>query len=125
MIKADGKNFILNTENTTYVFRVMETGQLEHLYYGARIRIDDAGAIEEKRAFAPGNTTCYNSAHPEITLEDVRLEMSSIGKGDIREPMIEVVCADGSSTLDFVYDSYEILSGKTDFKTLPGGLRLW
>ncbi|MCR4568448.1 MAG: alpha-galactosidase [Pseudobutyrivibrio sp.] len=120
MIKADGKNFILNTENTTYVFRVMETGQLEHLYYGARIRIDDAGAIEEKRAFAPGNTTCYNSAHPEITLEDVRMETSAIGKGDIREPMVEVVCKDGSSTLDFVYDNFEILSGKTDFKTLPG-----
>ncbi len=120
MINADGKSFTLNTKNTTYAFRVLETGQLEHLYYGKLIRLEDNSAIVEKRAFAPGNTTCYDSEHSEITLEDVRLEMSSIGKGDIREPMIEVVCADGSSTLDFVYDSYEILSGKTDFKTLPG-----
>ena len=98
MIKADGKNFILNTKNTTYAFRVIETGQLEHLYYGRLIHEDEPSVLNEKRAFAPGNTVTYNSEHPELTLEDIRLETSAIGKGDFREPMVEVVCADGSSS---------------------------
>ena len=120
MIKADGKNFILSTNNTSYAFKVLETGQLEHLYYGSLIDCDNLSILQEKRAFAPGNTTCYDADHPEITLEDIRLETSALGKGDIREPMVEVICADGSSTLDFVYDSYEVVAGKAAFKALPG-----
>ncbi|MBR5637812.1 MAG: alpha-galactosidase [Pseudobutyrivibrio sp.] len=119
MIKADGKNFILNTKNTTYVFRVIETGQLEHLYYGRLIHQDEPSVLSEKRAFAPGNTVTYNAEHGELSLEDIRLETSAIGKGDFREPMVEVICADGSSTLDFVYDSYQVLEGKPEFKDLP------
>ena len=119
MIKADGKNFILNTRNTSYVFRVIETGQLEHLYYGRLIHGDEPSVLNEKRVFAPGNTVTYNGDHPELSLEDIRLETSAIGKGDYREPMVEVVCADGSSTLDFVYDSYKVLDKKPDFKDLP------
>ncbi len=120
MIKADGKLFVLNTKNTSYAFTVLETGQLEHLHYGAHIELEEASTLIEKRAFAPGNTCCYDNDHPELSLEDVRMETSAIGKGDYREPMIEVVCADGSSSLDFVYESYEVLAGKEEFKTLPG-----
>ena len=119
MIKADGKVFILNTNNTTYAFRVMETGQLEHLYYGRLIHEDEPSVLNEKRAFAPGNTVTYNAEHPELTLEDVRLETSAIGKGDFREPMVEVICADGSSSLDFVYQSHKIIDGKPELKGLP------
>ena len=82
MIKADGKVYVLNTKNTTYAFRVMETGQLEHLYYGGLIQEDEPSVLKEKRAFAPGNTVTYDAEHPELTLEDVRLETSAIGKGD-------------------------------------------
>ena len=63
MIKADGKYFFLNTKNTTYAFRVMETGQLEHLYYGSLIDAEDGENISEKRAFAPGNTVLYDNRH--------------------------------------------------------------
>ena len=119
MIKADGKVFTLNTKNTTYAFRVMETGQLEHLYYGKLIHGDEPSVLVEKRTFAPGNTVTYNNEHPELTLEDVCFEVSTLGKGDFREPMITAVCPDGSSTLDFVYDGYEVLAKKPEFKTLP------
>ena len=120
MIQADGKLFVLNTKNSSYVFTVLETGQLEHLHYGNHIELTQANSLMEKRSFAPGNTCCYNNEHPELSLEDVRLETSAIGKGDFREPMIEVVCADGSSSLDFVYDSHEVISGKPEFNGLPG-----
>nr|MCR5581248.1 alpha-galactosidase [Pseudobutyrivibrio sp.] len=119
MIKADGKVFYLNTKNTTYAFRVMETGQLEHMYYGRLIHADEPSVLMEKRAFAPGNTVTYDANHPELTLEDARMELSTIGKGDFREPMIEAICADGSSTLDFIYDSFEVEKGKLPLKNLP------
>lgn len=120
MIKADNNVFVLNTKNTSYAFRVMETGQLEHMYYGRLIHTDEPSVLVEKHAFAPGNTVSYDNEHLNFTLEDVALETSAIGKGDIREPMLEVICADGSTTLDFVYESYEIKEGKEEFKTLPG-----
>ncbi len=119
MIIVENNCFFLNTKNTTYAFSVMDTGQLEHLHYGNHIDTDNVDLLAEKRAFAPGNTCCYNNEHPELSLEDVRLEYSTIGKGDYREPMVEVVCADGSSTLDFVYDSFLIVDGKPELEGLP------
>ncbi|MCR4831915.1 MAG: alpha-galactosidase, partial [Pseudobutyrivibrio sp.] len=119
MIKADGKMFALNTKRTTYAFRVLETGQLEHMYYGKLINTSEPSVIIGKKGLAPGNTVTYDAAHENLTLEDVSLEVSAIGKGDFREPMMEVICADGSTTLDFVFDSYEVISGKPESKALP------
>ncbi len=119
MIFADGKLFLLNTKNTSYAFTVLETGQLEHLHYGRLIEKEECSVLMEKRTFAPGNTVTYDSNHPELSLEDVRLETSAIGKGDFREPMVEVICKDGSSTLDFVYEAFEVIDGKEEFETLP------
>ena len=39
MIQIRDNSYVLHTDNTTYAFRVMETGQLEHLYYGRRISV--------------------------------------------------------------------------------------
>lgn len=122
MIRQLDHIWVLDTEHTTYCFRRLETGHLEHLYYGERIEIDSAAEAEalfEKHAFAPGNTNIYDSKHPEFSLEDMRLEMSGYGKGDIREPFVEVIHADGSYTQDFLYDCAEIKEGKEPLATLP------
>lgn len=122
MIERINQSFLLYTEHTTYAFRVMESGQLEHLYYGRRLTLDADGieALGEKRMFAPGNACIYSPEFPEISLEDVCLEMSAHGKSDIREPFLEIVHADGSSTSDFVFDKAEITAGKPEYRTLPG-----
>lgn len=122
MIRKLGNVFVLDTNHTTYCFGVMETGHLEHLYYGRRIRIEEDcwSVLAEKFAFAPGNTNVYDNSHPGISLENVRLEMSSYGKGDIREPFIEVLHGDGSYTSDFRYEKAEVTKGKEDYHTLPG-----
>lgn len=122
MIREIQNTFLLETEHTTYCFRVLSMGQLEHLYYGRRIRIEEDcwDALTEKHVFAPGNTNVYDKEHPGVSLEDIRLEMSSYGKGDIREPFIEVIHADGSYTSDFVYEKAEITKGKEAFISLPG-----
>ena len=86
MISIDKNTFLLMTEDTAYAFRVMETGQLEHLHYGSSVSIEDLDALREKRAFPGGTLISYDQEHPEVTLEDLKLEMSSYGKGDVREP---------------------------------------
>ena len=128
MIKADGHIFVLETAHTTYCFRRMETGHLEHLYYGRRLTLPehpaecDVAPLVEKHTFAPGNTNLCDGEHPAFSLEDMRLEMSSYGKGDIREPFVEIVHADGSTTSDFHYESYEITekTAETENGDLPG-----
>lgn len=122
MIRQLGKVWVLDTNNTTYVMRLLETGQIEHLYYGGRLILqteEDADSLFEKHAFAPGNTNFYDNEHPGYTLEDMRLEMSSHGKGDIRESFIDVTHADGSYTSDFLYDHCDIREGKLPLETLP------
>ncbi len=115
--------FALHTKNTTYLLRITETGQVEHVYYGKRIRADHVSEVEslvEKHAFAPGNSVLYDQEHSSFSLEDVALEVSGEGKGDYREPMITLRAFDGSSTTDFVYHSFDITSGKKAFRNLPG-----
>ena len=119
MIKVDNQLFSLHTRHTSYLFRVMETGHLEHLYYGRKIHSAIDG-LTERHAFAPGNTNIYDSRHPEFSLEDVCLEMSSFGKGDIREPFVELTLSDGSMTSDFLFEKFEQGTGKDEFETLPG-----
>ncbi len=123
MIRRLGNVFVLDTPNTTYAFQVIPSGQLEHLYYGERIALEteeDALCLGEKRISLPGNTVCYSGDYSHLSLEVIRLEMSGHGKGDIREPFIEVTHADGSFTQDFIFANAEIKEGKEAFATLPG-----
>lgn len=122
MIGQIGQTFILDTHHTTYCFCVTETGHLEHLHYGRKITIleeSDAAALTEKQEFAAGNLNVYSQTSSALSLEDIRLEMSSYGKGDVREPLIEVIRADGSYTSDFLFEKAEIRMEKHELKALP------
>ena len=124
MIRQINDTFILETKNTSYVFAVTNTGHPEHLYYGRKIRLcDDSDtfteALREKHEFAPGCNNVYENGKTDMSLNDIRLEFSANGKGDNREPFIEVVHADGSRTSDFVFESARIHKGKKPLDTLP------
>ena len=120
MISENKNVFTLDTKNTTYAFMVLPTGHLEHLYYGKRINIGGcAEALSRKQTMAVGNTVSYSGDNPAFSLEAARLEMSSYGKGDIREPFIELIHADGGFSSDFLYDGYEIRKGRDELATLP------
>jgi len=122
MIRQIDNLFILDTNHTTYAFHVLETGHLEHIYYGKKIQINsklEAISLIEKRVVLPGNTVYYNDENKALGLEDVCLEMSSYGKGDIRDPFIEVTHKDGSNTSDFIFHKAQIRQGKKPLETLP------
>ncbi|MCR5072652.1 MAG: alpha-galactosidase [Clostridiales bacterium] len=125
MITFRHNAWILGTLETTYIFRKTKTGHLEHLYYGPAIAQaeslsgDDLAAMSVRRVFPAGNMISYDADHSAVTLENVNLEMSSRGKGDIREPFLEIVNADGSRTSDFLFDSAEISESAPDLLTVP------
>jgi len=118
-VRSDGRLFILDTIKTTYAFRVMKSGHLEHLYYGRKIHLDSDDGLAEQSEFAPGNTSVYNPENGSFSMEDIRLEVSTIGKGDVREPALGLVNADGSRTSDLVFDSYSVSKGKARTDDLP------
>ncbi len=111
--------FVLDTKDTTYAFRVCPTGQLEHLYYGPYIHVDPDTYLSESHTNAHGNSTAYNAETNYMSLEDLDQEAAFYGKGDIREALLEIESADGSSTLDFVFYSYKLLDEKKVFQTMP------
>lgn len=72
MIREQYPFFQLDTEHTSYCFRVTETGHLEHLHYGRKITsgenlTESLAIFAEKHAFAPGNTNVYDKEHPEFS----------------------------------------------------------
>ena len=118
------KLFVLDTKHTTYAFRVLPTGQLEHLYYGAKITVDDSGdgeaaGLAERHAFSPGTSSNYNDEEKRYTLDDMRLEYSAPGKGDLREPAVVVRHADGARTSDFVFRKAEMRTGTVELAGMP------
>lgn len=120
MIKRENELFILDTKDTTYCFRIMPSGHLEHLYYGSGIHVTGGyNPIIQKNKFIGGNQIAYSRQYPEIGLEDICLEMSSYGKGDIREPFVEITHEDGTVTCDFLFHSARILEKKKLLNTLP------
>ena len=114
--------FILDTDHTSYLFRVMPTGHLEHLYYGRKLHIrnaEEAEALVEKRSFEPGNAIRYYGSKDPVILEDLRLEASFGGHGDLREPFAEIVGADGSRSLDLLFSKAETSRGGLRLRDLP------
>ena len=118
--------FVLLTEHTAYALMITASGHPEHLYYGSRIDLgsaDELDALRQKRAFEPGNAIAYSEEHPTVILEDMCLEMSSLGHGDIREPFIELIKPDGSRSCDFTYDSYVIDDDAPAINDMPASYR--
>ena len=118
MIEVKDGVFTLHTKNTSYIFAATETGHLEHLYFGRRIDVSKGvDHLREKHVFSVGNANSYDAEHPAFSLEDACLEISSYGKGDIREPFIELSHDDGSTTCDFIYKDHTVKKETLDHKS--------
>lgn len=121
-LKGERTAYVLDTPNTTLVFIMLPSGQVETAYYGRSIKLESAEealSLSEKNEFPVGNSIEYSPEHNHYSLEDVRLMVGEYGKGDIREPFVEAVSADGSTTLDFVLTEAVITDGKNKIEGLP------
>ena len=106
MITEHQKVFKLDTAHTSYILRITDHGQPEHIYYGRRLPQADVETLCIKNTVTLGSTVDYA---PGYCLDSQLLEYSGIGKGDYRHSPLECILPDGSFTTDLVYQSHEIL----------------
>lgn len=126
MIYTNGKLFVLGTDSTAYSFRVTREGLLEHLHYGGPLgpidndtaASDAVSVMSEKVSHAKGNAINYRKDSMTFC-EDMLLEQSSLGKGDFRDPFVMIEYPDGSTTSDFIFESYRINKEPVGMNTLP------
>ena len=119
MIEFSENTFRLLTDHTAYLFRVTPFGHLEHLHYGGPVSLEDGPALSAKTAIARGSSILYDESSDTYCLDDLTLEWSGVGKGDFRNPPAELTLPGGTFTNDFVYESYETLSGPLPMAGLP------
>ncbi len=123
MITYNDGIFIIETENTNYIFSVENTGFPEHIYYGRKLRLPLSSLLgmREKHLKAPHMAARCSKEYSEFSLSDTLLEFSTEGKGDYRVPLIAVsLSKKGDRTLELRYDSHTITDGIVRLK----GLRL-
>lgn len=120
MIAYQNHVFSLQTQNTSYLFRITQFGHLEHIHYGERIPECEIEPLLTKRAIMQGSSVLYDAVKdPAYCLDTIPLEWSGIGCGDYRQTPLEVKLADGTYRTDFIYQSHEILQGCAKMETLP------
>jgi alpha-galactosidase len=119
MIAYSDNMFTLETEHTSYLFRVTPFGHLEHIYYGNRIPQNEIEPLLTKRIIMHGSSVMYSTKDDTYCLDNIPLEWTGVGCGDYRQTPIEVKLADGTFHTDFVYESHEIVAGCIPMETLP------
>ena len=138
MIIRNENIFLLQTMKTSYFMQVLPSGHVEHIHYGKSILSEGqykellkgnaedlkilsqmADAMGIKHHHEGGNMIAYSVETGPLCLEIMPLEMSSVGKGDVREPLLEITHSDGSRTSDFLFENAEISDALSELETLP------
>ncbi|MBB5180041.1 alpha-galactosidase [Planomicrobium koreense] len=112
------REFHLQTEKTSYIFSVLENGQLGQLYYGKKLRHRESF----QRLFhveATPNTACVNEGDLVFSLDILKQEYPAFGTTDFREPAYQVLQENGSRITHFVYQDHSIRQGKNKLEGLP------
>ena len=122
MIRFKEPYFILETKDLSYIFKILPTGHLEHLHFGAKILENDLEQLHTKlTAKARGVIDYGQEEGKDIPLDLMTLEYSSFGKGDFKLTPIEVKMPDTTFVSDFVFFKYKIVEGILDSDKLPTG----
>ena len=119
MISYTDGIFRLDTQNTSYLFRVTAFGHLESIHYGELLHDQNLEAVLLKHTAMVGSTVAYDVSDPLYSLDTLSLEWSGIGKGDYRHAPAEIRMPDGSFVTDFKYKGHRITDGCITMTTLP------
>lgn len=85
MIFVKNNVFHLNTVQSSYIFRVTEQGDLEHLYYGGKITFqEDYNAFFQKNSLLLVSTL-YPETDVTYGIDKMCFEYSTVGNGDMRD----------------------------------------
>lgn len=111
------KTFYLETEKTSYIFRIIDGCFLSTVYYGAKIDRDDMRDYNffSGREFCPEIITDGKVTFPTCLLQ----EYSTFGRGDFRTPAIMVKTNDGRTINQLTFSTYKIHKTKPELENLP------
>ncbi|MBQ7840781.1 MAG: alpha-galactosidase [Lachnospiraceae bacterium] len=110
--------FHLWNDKISYIMRIMENGQLEHLYFGKKVSPDRDYSYLSERGHRDMQA-CPIPENPKFSPEHIRQEYPCYGHGDMRMPAFEIERENGSKIVDFVYVSHCIYPGKKAIDPLP------
>ena len=113
----ENRLFNIESKNTSYVLRVLETGNIVHLYWGRKVNSNRIDYIVKKRQC--GSFLADLDNIDDLHLEVIPQEYPSYGNPDLRSPSVQIKLANGTTVTDFRYDSHEIFKGKKKLKGLP------
>jgi len=117
-INEAAKEFHLYNDNISYIFRVLEkSNQLEHLYYGKRIKHRHSFVHLIEREVRP-SCNMFEGDHTS-SLEHIKQEYPSYGTTDYRYPAHTITSTNGSNLSNYQYQGYQIILGKPILKGLP------
>ncbi len=114
-IRVSNNTFVLQTEHTSYAFALYDGKYPVHLYYGGKQDCTTLTIPNRYNAFSP-----YYKEYGMVYSPDCAwTELPLFGNGDFRATALKLRGADGSCVTDFVYDGYEILTGRICPEGLP------
>src|SRR5699024_6739637 len=112
------KEFHLQANNVSYIFKILENDQLGHLYYGKKLRHRDS--FNRLNHFGHRPNTCYEyEGNLEFSLDLIKQEYPAYGTTDYREPAYQLLQENGSRVTNFKYKDHRIYEGKKSLKGLP------
>jgi len=112
------KSFILQTDNSTYIIKIMKDKYLSHVYWGDTIHNPVVDKIVNLTGRASFNANVDEDT--SFSLDTCRCEYPGYGNTDLRVPAYLIQTEDGARITDLSYDSYELLEGKPKLEGLPG-----
>ncbi len=110
--------FKLDTANTTYMIKIVDEEQfVGHLYYGAKIRMQDVAYLlrTEENPLVPS----VNNRERCSFMDTFPVEYPGHGEGDYREGCLRVRTKAGHSAVGIHYRSHQILDEKPGLCGLP------
>lgn len=117
-IYVDHNYFHLQTDHTSYIFHVMENGELGQVYFGSKIHRKSAYdnlVIREEHTATPA----WKMDQPDFQPELIKQEYASFGKGDFRYPAFQITADNGSRISEFTFEKYTLTAGKKRLAALP------
>ena len=111
------KIFNIESNKTSYIVGIIETGHLAHLYWGRKINSDKINYLIKKRQC--GSFLADVDSIDNFHLEVIPQEYPSYGNPDLRSPAIQIKLSNGTTVTDFRYDSHTIIKGKKKLQGLP------
>lgn len=116
MITEENRVFHLKTDMYSYILRINDYGQPEHLHFGIPVESGDAAAFACVPGLGWGGSMLLKAGDTGSCPDDKPLEWSDCGRGDFRESPLEL---SGLST-NLRYASFEITEGTVPFScSLP------